>query len=163
MRLALTDGEVEEVGQVGGHTARDQRRERPPSTAQRQHGGGVTDGERHGPASLAPPSTLARRLLTPAGRDRPTAPYTRAMADGRHDSDLTPRQQLVLRKVVRTYQATALPVGSKLLASDEEIGAGPSTIRNELAWLEGRGLLDHPHTSAGRVPTERACATSSTT
>lgn len=67
---------------------------------------------------------------------------------------LSRRQQMVLRKVVRTFQATSQPVGSKLLATDEEIGAGPSTIRNELAWLEGQGLLDHPHTSAGRVPTD---------
>lgn len=71
-----------------------------------------------------------------------------------HEPQLTPRQQLVLRKVVRTFQSTSLPVGSKSLAIDEEIGAGPSTIRNELAWLEGQGLLDHPHTSAGRVPTD---------
>jgi heat-inducible transcriptional repressor len=73
---------------------------------------------------------------------------------GHLEPELTVRQQLVLRKVVRTFQATALPVGSKSLASDDELGAGPSTIRNELAWLEGRGLLDHPHTSAGRIPTD---------
>lgn len=73
---------------------------------------------------------------------------------GHPEPELTPRQQLVLRKVVRTFQATALPVGSKSLSVDSEIGAGPSTIRNELAWLEGQGLLDHPHTSAGRVPTD---------
>ncbi len=73
---------------------------------------------------------------------------------GPHEPQLTIRQQLVLRKVVRTYQATSQPVGSKSLATDDEIGAGPSTIRNELALLEGQGLLDHPHTSAGRVPTD---------
>lgn len=73
---------------------------------------------------------------------------------GRPEPQLTVRQQLVLRKVVRTYQATSQPVGSKSLATDDEIGAGPSTIRNELALLEGQGLLDHPHTSAGRVPTD---------
>lgn len=73
---------------------------------------------------------------------------------GRPEPQLTIRQQLVLRKVVRTYQATSQPVGSKSLATDDEIGAGPSTIRNELALLEGQGLLDHPHTSAGRVPTD---------
>lgn len=73
---------------------------------------------------------------------------------GRPEPQLTVRQQLVLRKVVRTYQATSQPVGSKSLAIDDEIGAGPSTIRNELALLEGQGLLDHPHTSAGRVPTD---------
>ncbi|MDO9353165.1 MAG: heat-inducible transcriptional repressor HrcA [Solirubrobacteraceae bacterium] len=68
--------------------------------------------------------------------------------------ELSVRQQLVLRKVVRVYQQTDLPVGSKSLASDEEIAAGPSTIRNELATLEQQGLLQHPHTSAGRIPTD---------
>jgi len=67
---------------------------------------------------------------------------------------LTPRQELVLRKVVEAHTATGEPVGSKTLATDPEIGCGPSTIRNELAILEEQGLLAHPHTSAGRVPTD---------
>jgi heat-inducible transcriptional repressor len=65
---------------------------------------------------------------------------------------LTVRQELVLRKVVDAYLVGGAPVGSKLLA--EEVEWGPSTIRNELANLEELGLLAHPHTSAGRVPTE---------
>lgn len=71
-----------------------------------------------------------------------------------HDPQLSPRRALVLRKVVRLYQETAQPVGSKSLASDGELDAGPSTIRNELAWLEQAGLLAQPHTSAGRVPSD---------
>ena len=67
---------------------------------------------------------------------------------------ITPRQELVLRKVVETFTATGVPVGSRVLAADAEIGAGPSTIRSELAILEEHGLLAHPHTSAGRVPTD---------
>jgi heat-inducible transcriptional repressor len=67
---------------------------------------------------------------------------------------LSPRQELLLRKVVEAYTETGLPVGSKSLATDPDIEAGPSTIRNELAMLEERGLLAHPHTSAGRVPTD---------
>lgn len=67
---------------------------------------------------------------------------------------LSPRQELLLRKVVEAYTETGLPVGSKTLAADPEIEAGPSTIRNELASLEEQGLLAHPHTSAGRVPTD---------
>jgi heat-inducible transcriptional repressor len=67
---------------------------------------------------------------------------------------LSPRQELVLRKVVEAYTATGVPVGSKTLATDPELAIGPSTIRAELAILEERGLLVHPHTSAGRVPTE---------
>src|SRR5437763_6963218 len=67
-------------------------------------------------------------------------------------SVLTQRQELVLRKVVEDYLEAGTPVGSKVLA--ENVRWGPSTIRNELASLEELGLLAHPHTSAGRVPTE---------
>jgi heat-inducible transcriptional repressor len=67
---------------------------------------------------------------------------------------LTPRQALLLGKVVDGFAQTGQPVGSKTLAADPEITAGPSTVRNELAVLEERGLLAHPHTSAGRVPTD---------
>jgi heat-inducible transcriptional repressor len=65
---------------------------------------------------------------------------------------LTARQELVLRKVVEEYLHAGSPVGSKALAA--EVEWGPSTIRHELASLEELGLLAHPHTSAGRVPTE---------
>ena len=65
---------------------------------------------------------------------------------------LSDRQELVLRRVVEEYLEGGAPVGSKLLAS--EVKWGPSTIRGELASLEELGLLAHPHTSAGRVPTE---------
>jgi heat-inducible transcriptional repressor len=67
---------------------------------------------------------------------------------------LTPRQEQILRKVVLAYQVTVQPVASRTLAADPELQAGPSTIRNELAQLEELGLLAHPHTSAGRVPTD---------
>jgi heat-inducible transcriptional repressor len=67
---------------------------------------------------------------------------------------LTARQELLLAKVIDGFAATGQPVGSKALAGDPEISAGPSTIRNELAVLEELGLLAHPHTSAGRVPTD---------
>jgi len=68
---------------------------------------------------------------------------------------LSPRQELLLGKVVDLFAETGQPVGSKALASDPDIGYGPSTIRNELAVLEELGLLAHPHTSAGRVPTDQ--------
>jgi heat-inducible transcriptional repressor len=67
---------------------------------------------------------------------------------------LTPRQELLLRKVVVAYQAAEAPVASKTLAADPEVEASPATIRSELAQLEEQGLLMHPHTSAGRVPTD---------
>ncbi len=69
-------------------------------------------------------------------------------------TQLTARQELLLRKVIEGFAETGQPVGSKALAADPEITAGPSTIRNELAVLEELGLLAHPHTSAGRVPTD---------
>lgn len=68
---------------------------------------------------------------------------------------LTPRQELVLGKVVARFRETGLPVGSKILSADPELEFGPSTIRSELSQLELLGLLDHPHTSAGRVPTDQ--------
>ncbi len=67
---------------------------------------------------------------------------------------LTARQELLLAKVIDGFAATGQPVGSKALAADPQVTAGPSTIRNELAVLEEQGLLAHPHTSAGRVPTD---------
>jgi heat-inducible transcriptional repressor len=67
---------------------------------------------------------------------------------------LSPRQELLLSKVVEGFNATGQPVGSKALAADPDVSYGPSTIRNELAVLEEQGLLAHPHTSAGRVPTD---------
>jgi heat-inducible transcriptional repressor len=71
------------------------------------------------------------------------------------DRELTPRQEAVLRAVVERFIATGQPVGSKHLAGQEGLDVAPSTIRYELARLEEAGFLDHPHTSAGRVPTDR--------
>jgi heat-inducible transcriptional repressor len=68
---------------------------------------------------------------------------------------LTSRQQDILRRVVEEFVATGMPVGSKTLVEKAGVTAGPSTVRAELAELESLGLLTHPHTSAGRVPTER--------
>jgi len=65
---------------------------------------------------------------------------------------LTDRQELVLRRLVEDHLHGGLPVGSKSLSA--AFAWGPSTIRHELANLEELGLLAHPHTSAGRVPTE---------
>ena len=67
---------------------------------------------------------------------------------------LTVRQQEVLRRVVEEYVATGQPVGSKTLVERAGLSAAPSTVRAELAELESFGLLTHPHTSAGRMPTE---------
>ena len=68
---------------------------------------------------------------------------------------MTERQQLLLERVVEAHVQLGQPVGSKWLADRHEMPWGPSTIRAELARLEELGLLRHPHTSAGRVPTDR--------
>ena len=68
--------------------------------------------------------------------------------------DLSPRQELILRKVVDGYVEAGQPVGSKALTTSGDVTWGASTVRHELAVLEEQGLLAHPHTSAGRVPTD---------
>lgn len=67
---------------------------------------------------------------------------------------LTPRQEEILTRVVEEYVATGLPVGSKSLVERSRLRVSASTVRYELAVLEEHGLLTHPHTSAGRVPTD---------
>lgn len=67
---------------------------------------------------------------------------------------LTPRQEEILARVVQEYVATGAPVGSKTLVARSSLDVSSSTVRYELAQLEEFGLLSHPHTSAGRVPTD---------
>src|SRR5438046_8768307 len=68
---------------------------------------------------------------------------------------LSERQRAILHRVVEEFVGTGQPVGSKTLVSRSDLRVSPSTVRGELAELENLGLLTHPHTSAGRVPTER--------
>lgn len=68
---------------------------------------------------------------------------------------LTVRQENILRKVVEGFVATGQPIGSKSLVERAGMSVSSSTVRGDLAELETLGLLTHPHTSAGRVPTER--------
>src|SRR6266540_6636100 len=68
---------------------------------------------------------------------------------------LTTRQRELLARVVEEFVATGQPVGSRTLVERTGLSVSPSTVRNELSQLESQGLLMHPHTSAGRVPTER--------
>jgi len=69
--------------------------------------------------------------------------------------ELSHRQQKVLGLVIRTFVSTATPVGSKALLEANDLGVSSATIRNEMAALEELGYLTHPHTSAGRVPTDK--------
>ncbi len=68
---------------------------------------------------------------------------------------LTPRRQRVLRHIVQEYVATAQPVASDLIARKYESEVSSATVRNDMAFLEDAGLITQPHTSAGRVPTDR--------
>src|SRR5207248_6301773 len=69
--------------------------------------------------------------------------------------DINERQRLLLEKVIEAHVSVGQPVGSKWLSEQAGIPWGPSTVRAELARLEEAGLLRHPHTSAGREPTDR--------
>jgi heat-inducible transcriptional repressor len=68
--------------------------------------------------------------------------------------ELDPRAQQVLGAVIREYITTAEPVASAQLVRSYKLDVSPATVRNELSALEEAGLLMHPHTSAGRVPTD---------
>lgn len=68
---------------------------------------------------------------------------------------MSSRRLEILRAIVDEYVATQEPVGSKSIADRHGLGISPATIRNEMAVLEEEGLITHPHTSAGRIPTDR--------
>lgn len=70
--------------------------------------------------------------------------------------DLSEREIRVLEAVVQTYVETAEPAGSRMVARRCGLGVSPATIRNTMSDLEEKGYLTHPHTSAGRVPTDMA-------
>ena len=67
----------------------------------------------------------------------------------------TDRRLEILRAIVDEYVETQEPVGSKAIADKRALGISPATIRNEMAVLEEEGLITQPHTSAGRIPTDR--------
>ena len=84
-------------------------------------------------------STRCRRVLT-------------AIAERNCAMDIGERKKEILRAVIESYVETAEPVGSKTVAADIGIAVSSATIRNEMAELESMGLLEQPHTSAGRIP-----------
>ena len=67
----------------------------------------------------------------------------------------TDRRLEILRAIVDEYVETQEPVGSKAIADKRALGISPATIRNEMAVLEEEGFITQPHTSAGRIPTDR--------
>lgn len=74
----------------------------------------------------------------------------------RPQTELTDREEQILGAVIRTYVETAEPAGSRTVAKRQDLGVSPATIRNAMSDLEEKGFLFHPHTSAGRIPTDLA-------
>lgn len=68
---------------------------------------------------------------------------------------LNEREKAILRYVIHQFILTASPVGSRNIAKKYKLGLSPATIRNIMSDLEESGFLDHPHTSAGRLPTDK--------
>jgi heat-inducible transcriptional repressor len=85
--------------------------------------------------------------------DRQTEPVTPPVGAG---LELSARERQVLEAVVRTYVETAEPAGSRSVTRRFPLGVSPATVRNTMSDLEEKGYLFHPHTSAGRVPTDLA-------
>jgi heat-inducible transcriptional repressor len=71
------------------------------------------------------------------------------------DDILTERQKIILQIVIREYIESASPISSKFIEEEYDLGVSPATIRAELYDLARKGYLYQPHTSAGRVPTDR--------
>jgi heat-inducible transcriptional repressor len=73
-------------------------------------------------------------------------------------ADLQPldeRKERILREIVEGYVRRGEPIGSKIVADAADLGVSSATIRNEMAILEREGYISHPHTSAGRIPTDK--------
>jgi len=69
--------------------------------------------------------------------------------------ELSDREKLILRSIIQQFILTASPVGSRYITKKYDIGFSPATVRNIMADLEEFGFINHPHTSAGRVPTDK--------
>ena len=69
--------------------------------------------------------------------------------------ELDDRKRKILLAIIQNYQETGEPVGSRTISKMDELNYSPATIRNEMADLEEMGLIVQPHTSAGRVPTDK--------
>jgi len=72
-----------------------------------------------------------------------------------HGDELSERKKLILKAIIDAHVTNGEPVGSKYLTSNKQITLSSATIRNEMAELEELGYLEQPHTSAGRIPSER--------
>jgi heat-inducible transcriptional repressor len=78
------------------------------------------------------------------------------MASANSELSLTDRERQILEAVIRFYVESAEPAGSRAISRRFTLGVSPATIRNTMSDLEEKGFLFHPHTSAGRIPTDKA-------
>ena len=70
-------------------------------------------------------------------------------------ANLNERERTILRSIIYSFIQTATPVGSRYISKREGLGLSPATVRNVMSDLEYLGYIDHPHTSAGRIPTDK--------
>src|SRR3954466_11399839 len=102
---------------------------------------------------MAPASAYRLRFL-PA-YDWHSNPVSARRRHGGRCSMTDDRRLEVLRAIVEDYVSTNEPVGSKTLVDRHQLGVSPATVRNDMAVLEDEGYITQPHTSAGRVPTDK--------
>ncbi len=72
-----------------------------------------------------------------------------------HKDELNEREKNILRYIIQQFILTASPVGSRFITKQYDVGLSPASVRNIMSDLEESGLIDHPHTSAGRIPTDK--------
>ena len=73
--------------------------------------------------------------------------------------ELNEREKNILRYIIQQFVLTASPVGSRNITKKYELGVSPATVRNIMSDLEESGYIGHPHTSAGRIPTDKGYRT----
>jgi heat-inducible transcriptional repressor len=93
---------------------------------------------------------------TESPEERPTERRTPAHLRKEDIMELSERKLKILQAIISDYVRSAEPVGSRTLSRKFDLGISPATIRNEMSDLEEMGYLTHPHTSAGRVPSDKA-------
>jgi len=71
------------------------------------------------------------------------------------NDELNERERNILRYIIQQFISTASPVGSRNITKKYQLGFSPATVRNIMSDLEDSGYIDHPHTSAGRIPTDK--------
>src|SRR3990172_2336564 len=71
------------------------------------------------------------------------------------NEELNEREKNILRFIIQQFILTASPVGSRNITKKYDIGVSPATVRNIMSDLEDSGFINHPHTSAGRIPTDK--------